>query len=264
MTDSPDSQPALEPSEDNERAARALRIMEAVIFAAGGPVEEETLAAQLPEGTDIETGFATLAAHYGGRGLQLVKVAGGWSFRTAPDLAEHLTVHRVVRRRLSRAALETLAIIAYHQPVTRAEVEDIRGVHLGRGTLDLLLEAGWIAPKGRRRTPGRPVTWVTTPAFLEHFGLDNLDDLPGLDELQAACLLDAEPPATGAEAAEASDDGESAGDVESAEEAKEDSPDAETTTVVPLSGRGGARPSQKAVTASHRPELSTRPLPQVR
>ena len=230
MTESPDPQLALEPSEDDERAAQALRIMEAVIFASDRPVDEETLAAQLPQGTDIAAGLATLAAHYGGRGLQLVKVAGGWSFRTAPDLAEHLTVHRVVRRRLSRAALETLAIIAYHQPVTRAEVEDIRGVHLGRGTLDLLLEAGWIAPKGRRRTPGRPVTWVTTPAFLEHFGLDELDDLPGLEELEAAGLLDAEPPAgeTGEDAAEAA--GETEDEAVHADEAA-------STTVVPLAGR---------------------------
>jgi len=241
MTESPDPQLTLEPSEDDERAARALRIMEAVIFAAGKPVDEETLAAQLPAGTDIAAGLAALAAHYGGRGIRLVKVAGGWSFRTAPDLAEHLTVHRVVRRRLSRAALETLAIIAYHQPVTRAEVEDIRGVHLGRGTLDLLLEAGWIAPKGRRRTPGRPATWVTTPAFLEHFGLDDLDDLPGLEELEAAGLLDAEPPADeGGEAAPPSE-GEDA--AEAAGEAEDETPDADeaaSTTVVPLAGRDAA------------------------
>ena len=121
--------PSLEPTEEDERAARAARIMEAVIFASGRPVNAETLAEQLQDGDDIEAGLARLAAHYRHRGIHLVKVAGGWTFRTAPDLAEHLTVHRVVRRRLSRAALETLAIIAYHQPVTRAEVEEIRGVH---------------------------------------------------------------------------------------------------------------------------------------
>ena len=193
-------------------------------------------------------GLALLAAHYSHRGIRLVKVAGGWTFRTAPDLAEHLTVHRVVRRRLSRAALETLAIIAYHQPATRAEVEDIRGVSLGRGTLDLLLEAGWIAPKGRRRTPGRPITWVTTPAFLEHFGLDNLDDLPGLDELEAAGLLadtDSQGVAMGEGLASLSSDADDAegADAPAPDEAPEEGapgadPDAASTTVVPLSGRG--------------------------
>ena len=190
MTDLPESSPSVEPSEDEERAARARRIMEAMIFAAGRQVDAETLAAQVPKGTDIEGELATLTAYYEHRGIQLVRVAGGWTFRTAQDLADHLTEHRIVRRRLSRAALETLAIIAYHQPVTRAEVEEIRGVHLGRGTLDILLEAGWIAPKGRRRTPGRPVTWVTTAAFMEHFELESLDDLPGVDELEAAGLLE--------------------------------------------------------------------------
>lgn len=250
MTDLPDPAPILEPSEDEERAARAARIMEAVIFAAGRPVDPATLAAQLPDGTDIEDGLAVLAAHYEHRGVQLVKVAGGWTFRTAPDLAGHLTVHRVVRRRLSRAALETLAIIAYHQPATRAEVEDIRGVSLGRGTLDLLLEAGWIAPKGRRRTPGRPITWVTTPGFLEHFGLDTLDDLPGLDELEAAGLLaDADPPGGAMGEALASPlsdaDGEEVSDAPAPDDAPEEDvpgadPDAVSTTVVPLSGRSSA------------------------
>ena len=234
MTDSPDHPPSLEPSEDDERAARAARIIEAVIFAAGRPVDAATLADQLPEGSDIEEGLARLAAHYRHRGIHLVKVAGGWTFRTAPDLAGHLEVHRVVRRRLSRAALETLAIIAYHQPATRAEVEDIRGVHLGRGTLDLLLEAGWIAPKGRRRTPGRPVTWVTTPAFMEHFGLESLDDLPGLDELEAAGLLESA-------AAPAGETGEAPADGADGDgSAEEDSPEAESTTVVPLAGRSEA------------------------
>ena len=244
MTDQPDPSPAVEPTEEDERAARAARIMEAMIFAAGRPVDEATLAAQLPEGTDVEAGLARLAAHYQHRGINLMKVAGGWTFRTAPDLAEHLTVHRVVRRRLSRAALETLAIIAYHQPVTRAEVEEIRGVHLGRGTLDLLLEAGWIAPKGRRRTPGRPVTWVTTPGFMEHFGLESLDDLPGIDELEAAGLLeDADPQAEGEGATPPQlpleDEDECAPDATGEAEGNEPS-EAVSTTVVSLSGRGGA------------------------
>ena len=241
-TDPLETSPSVEPTEDDERAARASRIVEAVIFAAGRPVDAATLAAQLPEGTDVEAGLARLAAHYQHRGVHLVKVAGGWTFRTAPDLAEHLTVHRVVRRRLSRAALETLAIIAYHQPVTRAEVEEIRGVHLGRGTLDLLLEAGWIAPKGRRRTPGRPVTWVTTPAFMEHFGLESLDDLPGVDELEAAGLLESAGPQAG-ETGEAparlplEDDGGGAPDF-AGEPEESESAEAASTTVVPLSGRG--------------------------
>ena len=243
MTDLPESSPSVEPSEDEERAAQARRIMEAMIFAAGRQVDAETLAAQVPKGTDIEGELATLAAYYEHRGIQLVRVAGGWTFRTAQDLADHLTEHRIVRRRLSRAALETLAIIAYHQPVTRAEVEEIRGVHLGRGTLDILLDAGWIAPKGRRRTPGRPVTWVTTPAFMEHFGLESLDDLPGVDELEAAGLLEnADPRADEATEAPAQlplaeEDG-SAPDVEGELEEGETC-ESEATTVVPLSGRGG-------------------------
>ena len=235
--------PSLEPTEEDERAARAARIMEAVIFASGRPVAAETLAAQLPDGTDVEAGLARLTAHYRHRGIHLVKVAGGWTFRTAPDLAEHLTVHRVVRRRLSRAALETLAIIAYHQPVTRAEVEEIRGVHVGRGTLDLLLEAGWIAPKGRRRTPGRPVTWVTTTAFMEHFGLESLDDLPGVDELEAVGLLeDSDQPTAGPGEDPARLPLDEAGDAADATEEPEEgeASDGDSTTVVSLSGRGGA------------------------
>ena len=239
--DPPDTSPSLEPTEEDERAARAARIMEAMIFASSRPIEAAALAAQLPEGADVEAGLARLAAHYQHRGIHLVKVAGGWTFRTAPDLAEHLTVHRVVRRRLSRAALETLAIIAYHQPVTRAEVEDIRGVHLGRGTLDLLLEAGWIAPKGRRRTPGRPVTWVTTTAFMEHFGLESLDDLPGVDELEAVGLLeDGVPQGDGPDEASAQPPLEESGDAVEADEEFEEgaSGHEESPTVVPLSGRG--------------------------
>ena len=240
MTDPSQLSPAAEPTEDDERAARARRIMEAMIFASGRPVGTATLAAQVPEGTDVEGELATLRAHYTHRGFQLVKVAGGWTFRTASDLADHLAVHRVVRRRLSRAALETLAIVAYHQPVTRAEVEDIRGVHLGRGTLDILLEAGWIAPKGRRRTPGRPVTWCTTPQFMEHFGLESLDDLPGVEELEAAGLLDsADPQVEGAGEAPAQlpqEDPDTTPDA--TDEADDESLEGSSPTVVPLSGRG--------------------------
>jgi segregation and condensation protein B len=134
-----------------------------------------------------------LRDHYQGRGVHLVRAGRTWAFRTAPDLAARLAAHKEVARKLSRAGIETLAIIAYHQPVTRAEIEEIRGVGLSRGTLDSLLEAGWIRPRGRRRTPGRPTTWGTTDAFLDHFGLESTDDLPGTDELKAAGLLDPRP-----------------------------------------------------------------------
>ncbi len=170
-----------------------LRMLEAMLFAATEPVDEAALAARLPEGCDVAALVAELVEDYAGRGVKLVRVAGGWAFRTADDLAAHLRIERRVSRRLSRAAVETLAIIAYHQPVTRGEVEEIRGVALSRGSLDVLLEAGWIRPLGRRRTPGRPTTWGTTSLFLEHFGLDSLADLPGVDELKAAGLLDTRP-----------------------------------------------------------------------
>ncbi|MEE8516473.1 MAG: SMC-Scp complex subunit ScpB [Alphaproteobacteria bacterium] len=170
-----------------------LRLLEAVLFAAAEPLDRETMAVRLPEGADIDGLLAALVETYRNRGVNLVRNGGRWAFRTAPDLAAQLRVFATQKRKLSRAAIETLAIIAYHQPVTRAEVEEIRGVGLSRGTLDILFEAGWIAPKGRRRTPGRPVTWGTTPAFLGDFGIDELGDLPGLDELKATGLLDKRP-----------------------------------------------------------------------
>ena len=170
-----------------------LRMLEAMLFAATETVDEAALAARLPEACDVAALLAQLVEDYAGRGVNLVRVAGGWAFRTADDLAAHLRLERRVSRKLSRAAVETLAILAYHQPVTRGEVEEIRGVALSRGTLDVLLEAGWIRPLGRRRTPGRPTTWGTTALFLEHFGLDSLADLPGVDELKAAGLLDTRP-----------------------------------------------------------------------
>lgn len=167
-----------------------LRVLEAQLFAAATPLTEIDLIVRMPPGADVKARLAELAALYQGRGVELVQLAGGWAFRTAPDLATALRVTLDVSRKLSRAAVEALAIIAYHQPVTRGEIEEIRGVQLSRGTLDILLESGWIKPKGRRRTPGRPVTWVTTPGFLDHFGLTSLDDLPGVEELKAAGLLD--------------------------------------------------------------------------
>lgn len=170
---------------------QALRVLEAVLFAAPDPLSEAALAMHLPAGADVTALLAALAARYEGGGVVLAPVGGGWAFRTAPDLAHVLKRYAEVQRRLSRAALETLAIVAYHQPATRADIESIRGVAVSKGTLDILFEQGWIEPRGRRRAPGRPATWVTTAAFLDHFGLVSLDDLPGLEELRAAGLLDA-------------------------------------------------------------------------
>jgi segregation and condensation protein B len=170
-----------------------LRILEALLFAATEPVAEGALITHLPEDTDIPALLDELVGHYAGRGVNLVRVAGKWSLRTAEDLAPHLRIETKVGRKPSRAAVETLAIIAYHQPVTRTEVEEIRGVSSSRGSFDVLLEAGWIRPVGRRQTPGRPVTWGTTSKFLEDFALDNVNDLPGVDELKASGLLDTRP-----------------------------------------------------------------------
>ncbi len=166
-----------------------IRLVEAMLFASADPLEESVLAARLPQGADVAKLLEELRRQYADRGVHLVRVGKGWALRTAPDLAPHLRTETQIRRKLTRAALETLAIIAYHQPITRAEIEEIRGVSLSRGTLDILLEAGWIKPRGRRRVPGRPVTWGTTDAFLDHFGLESIDDLPGLEELKAAGLL---------------------------------------------------------------------------
>ncbi len=176
-----------------EPDSRLLRLAEAVLFSAAEPMTEETLAQRLPEGADITGLLGTLGAHYANHGINLVRAGGRWLFRTAEDLSEELRVHKTVPRRLSRAAMETLAIIAYHQPVTRAEIEEIRGVGLSRGTLDLLLEASWVRPLGRRRTAGRPTTWGTTSGFLVDFGIESITDLPGLDDLKAAGLLDRGP-----------------------------------------------------------------------
>lgn len=173
-----------------------LRVLEAALFAAAEPQTPAQLRRHLPEATDIEALLAELADLYANRGVNLVRAGEGWAFRTAADLAGRLKIERTVTRRLSRAAIETLAVIAYHQPVTRAEIEEIRGVGLSKGTLDALLEAGWVRPRGRRRTPGRPVTWCTTEGFLDHFGLGSLDDLPGVEELKAAGLLDSRPALT--------------------------------------------------------------------
>ena len=180
---------------DEEERAEELRILEAILFAADEPLDEKVLAVRLPAGIDAQALLLQLQKEYAARGVNLVRVGGKWSLRTASDLAWLLTHETVVTRKLSRAALETLAIVAYHQPVTRAEIEEIRGVTTSKGTLDVLLETGWIRLRGRRKAPGRPVTYGTTEAFMSHFGLDALADLPGLDELKGAGLMEKSLPA---------------------------------------------------------------------
>jgi segregation and condensation protein B len=183
---------------DNTEAverAEELRILEAVLFAADEPLDEKALAGRLPADADVHALLLQLQQEYASRGVNLVRVGGKWSLRTAGDLAWILTRETVVTKKLSRAAIETLAIVAYHQPVTRAEIEEIRGVTTSKGTLDVLLETGWIRLRGRRKAPGRPVTYGTTEAFMSHFGLDALTDLPGIDELKGAGLIDKSLPA---------------------------------------------------------------------
>jgi segregation and condensation protein B len=177
---------------DNAGAVRAeeLRLLEAMLFASAEPLDEATLAARLPAEVDLPATLARLQEDYAVRGVNLVRVGGKWTFRTASDLSWLLSKETIETRKLSRAAIETLAIVAYHQPVTRSEIEDIRGVSTSKGSVDVLLETGWIRPRGRRKAPGRPVTYGTTETFLSHFGLDALDDLPGVEELKGSGLLD--------------------------------------------------------------------------
>src|SRR5512138_487490 len=181
---------------ENETQARPeeLRLLEALLFASSEPLDTATLAKRMPEGVDVKAALEQLQADYSLRGVNLVRVANKWTFRTAGDLAWLMTRESTETRRLSRAAIEVLSIIAYHQPVTRAEIEEIRGVETSKGTLDTLMETGWIRMRGRRRTPGRPVTYGTTEAFLDHFGLEEVRDLPGMDELKGAGLLSARMP----------------------------------------------------------------------
>lgn len=169
--------------------SEAMRMAEALVFASAEPVTEKALAARLPDGIDVPRAMAELQRFYEKRGVNLVRVADAWAFRTAGDLAFLMSRDAVQQKKLSRAALEVLAIIAYHQPVTRAEMEDIRGVETSKGTLDLLMETGWVRMRGRRRVPGRPVTYGTTESFLDHFGLAEVRDLPGMEELKGAGLL---------------------------------------------------------------------------
>ena len=170
-----------------------LRLLEALLFASQKPISEKQLVERLPDDADISKLVSALKDIYDGHGINLVQVGSGWAFRTAPELGSQLVLERDVRRILSRAAVDTLSIIAYYQPITRAEIEEIRGVTVSKGTIDVLFEAHWIGPKGRRRSPGRPVTWGTTEQFLDHFGISRLDDLPGVDELKAAGLLTKKP-----------------------------------------------------------------------
>jgi segregation and condensation protein B len=170
-----------------------MRLLEALLFGSTKPLSERELGLRMPDGADLVGLLAELREQYANRGVHLVRLGTRWAFRTAPDLGPHLRFQRTVRRKLSRAALEVLAIIAYHQPVTRAEIEEIRAVATSRGTLDILLEAGWIRPRGRRRLPGRPVTWGISEAFLDHFGLESVGSLPGIEELKAAGLLEHRP-----------------------------------------------------------------------
>jgi segregation and condensation protein B len=181
-----------EEQQQPEQKARPeeLRLLEAMLFASKEPLDEKTLASRMPEGVNLRDTLDKLKAEYLPRGVNLVKINGKWTFRTATDLAWLLTKEAVQPRKLSRAAIETLAIIAYHQPVTRAEIEDIRGVVISKGTLDVLLETGWVRPRGRRKVPGRPITYGTTEDFISHFGLEQLGDLPGLDELKGSGMLD--------------------------------------------------------------------------
>ena len=190
----PDVDPEDDAGDVQERPEE-LRLLEAMLFAASEPLSEKDLVARLPQGTDVADALKRLQQDYASRGVNLVRVGGKWTFRTAGDLSWLLSKETVETRKLSRAAIETLAIIAYHQPVTRTEIEDIRGVSTSKGSIDVLLETGWIKPRGRRKVPGRPLTFGTTEAFLSHFGLDAVGDLPGLEELKGSGLLDGRLPA---------------------------------------------------------------------
>src|SRR5450631_2771469 len=190
--DAPASQPAAPAA---QARPEELRLLEALLFASGQPLDEATLKRRLPNDVDVKDVLAQLKAEYATRGVNLVRVGRKWMFRTADDLSWLLTKETVETRKLSRAAIETLAIVAYHQPVTRAEIEEIRGVVTAAGTLDVLLKTGWIRPRGRRKAPGRPITYGTTEVFLSHFGLEEVSDLPGLDELKGAGLLEGNMPA---------------------------------------------------------------------
>ena len=189
MSESDEAAPGFAPPDPGEQE----RMVEAMLFSSVEPLSVETMEARMPRGSDAAEAVRRLEMRYAGRGVTLVRVAGKWAFRTASDLGFLLRSEETATRKLSRAAVETLSIVAYHQPATRAEIEEVRGVAVSRGTLDLLLDLEWIRLGRRRETPGRPVTFVTTEAFLDHFGLESVRDLPGVQELKAAGLLDAQP-----------------------------------------------------------------------
>ncbi len=170
-----------------------IRLVEALLFASSEPLSAQDLHARIDDDIDVGAALMALQKHYEGRGINLLNIEGQWAFRTAVDLADSLQIEKNVQKKLSRAAMETLAIISYHQPVTRAEIENIRGVATHKGTLDALMEMGWVKPGRRRQSPGRPLTWVSTTTFLDHFSLESLMDLPGMDDLKAAGLLDRRP-----------------------------------------------------------------------
>ena len=171
-----------------------LRILEALLFAANEPLDAESLKARLPKGANLTKLLNLIKAQYESRGVNLVKTGNKWSFKTAIDLSPMMKKEKIVQRKLSKAATETLSIIAYHQPVTRAEVEDIRGVHFSPGTLDVLMELNWVRPIGRKKVPGRPIIYGTTERFLEYFNIEQISDLPGIEELKAAGLLESRLP----------------------------------------------------------------------
>lgn len=202
MTDGRNASVLLFPFEDDGAKgpprggiAEAMRMAEAIVFASAAPVSEKQLSERLPDGSDVAGIMRRLQEIYAPRGVNLLRIGEGWAFRTAGDLGFLMSRDTVQQKKMSRAALEVLAIIAYHQPATRAEIEEIRGVETSRGTLDTLLETGWVRMRGRRKSPGRPVTYGTTEAFLDHFSLEELRDLPGLDELKGAGLLSGRMPA---------------------------------------------------------------------
>jgi segregation and condensation protein B len=194
-----------EPDMAIEARPEELRLLEALLFAAAEPLDEKALGKRLPPDVDVHASLRQLQIEYAPRGVNLVHIGDKWAFRTANDLSWLLTHEAIEPKKLSRAAIETLAIIAYHQPVTRAEIEEIRGVSAAKGTVDVLLETGWIRPRGRRKAPGRPLTYGTTAEFLSHFGLEAVGDLPGLDELKGSGLFDGALPA-GFNVPEPSDD----------------------------------------------------------
>ena len=210
------------PFPSTENHAAQLRMTEALLFAAAEPLDIDSIAARLPDGADVGALIEDLQKLYEMRGVNLVRLADKWMFRTAEDLAFLMEREAVQQRRLSRAAMETLAIISYHQPVTRAEIEEIRSVSVSKGTIDVLMETGWVRLRGRRRTPGRPVTYGTTEEFLVYFGLENVGDLPGHDELRAAGLLEANLPADFVVPVPSADGGDGDGDFSDDEETSEE------------------------------------------